>query len=156
MSSLVESLTGASDWPQILHTTIKLLSAALLGGILGFEREQEGKAAGLRTHMLVALGSAVFVVAPLELGVNPADIGRVVQGVAAGIGFIGAGTILKRPEHTDVQGLTTAAGLWLTAAVGMAVGLGRMWLPAVATGLALGILLFVGYVERKTAASPKR
>ena len=79
------------DAAQATRVTVRLLLAALLGGAVGFEREHRGKAAGMRTHMLVALGSCLFTVVPLEKG---ADITRVIQGIAAGIGFLGAGTIL--------------------------------------------------------------
>ena len=80
-------------------------TAGLLGALLGFEREQTRKAAGLRTHILVALGSALFVLAPLEAGMPPADVSRIVQGVAAGIGFIGAGAILKLTDtRADSRG----------------------------------------------------
>jgi putative Mg2+ transporter-C (MgtC) family protein len=110
--------------------TVRLVTAMLLGGLLGFEREKEGKAAGLRTHMLVSLGAALFILAPLEAGVSRDNLVRVIQGLTAGIGFLGAGAILKITEERKIKGLTTAATLWLTAATGMAVGLGWLW-PAV-------------------------
>ena len=122
---------------QFLRVTARLFVAVLLGGVLGYEREREGKAAGLRTHMLVCLGAALFTIAPLEAGMGLTDVSRVYQGIATGIGFIGAGTILKRTEHGDIQGLTTAASIWLTAAVGLAVGAGPIWIPAMAALLAL-------------------
>ena len=120
-------LPGVAEVTQIV---LRLLLAALLGGLLGFQRERVGKAAGLRTHMLVALGSAFFVMIPYQAGMPLEDLSRVLQGVITGMGFLGAGTILKRPEEEHIEGLTTAAGLWLTAAVGMcgrdgAGGLGR-------------------------------
>jgi len=119
----------------------RLIVAALLGGALGFERERVGKAAGLRTHMLVALGSALFIVAARQAGVLPADLTRVMQGIATGIGFVGAGAILKSPEQSQVRGLTTAASVWLTSAVGMAVATGALWLPVLGVVLALVILI---------------
>ncbi len=125
------------DMAQAARVAVRLLVAAMLGGFLGYERQR--KAAGLRTHMLVSLGAALFVMAPLEAGASVADLTRVVQGLATGIGFVGAGAILKT-EQGEVRGLTTAAGIWLTAAVGMAVGAGRLWVPLVGTILALGIL----------------
>jgi putative Mg2+ transporter-C (MgtC) family protein len=99
--------------------------------------------------MLVSLGAAVFVLVPLELHVTVGEIGRVVQGVAAGIGFIGAGAILKRHEEGDVQGLTTAAGIWLTAAVGVAIGLGGIGVALLATFLTWFILSIVAKIERR-------
>ena len=95
---------------------VRLVAAALLGGVIGAEREAGGKAAGLRTHMLVSLGAALFVIAPQQAGLGGASLVSIVQGVAAGIGFIGAGTILKLTEREEIKGLTTAASIWLTAA----------------------------------------
>jgi putative Mg2+ transporter-C (MgtC) family protein len=116
--------------------------AAVLGGILGFEREHKGKAAGVRTHMLVALGAALFVLVPQMSGSQADAMSRVVQGVIAGIGFLGAGTILKNQEGDEghVKGLTTAAGLWMTAAIGVSAGLGREATAVLSTLLALLIL----------------
>ena len=130
-----------SDLPDAGHVTrivVRLAVAAILGGALGYERAQAGKAAGLRTHMLVALGAALFVLVPQQAGVTPADMTRVLQGVATGIGFLGAGTILKKGEA--IEGLTTAAGIWLTAAMGIAAGLGRESTAVLSTVLALIIL----------------
>ena len=87
-------LPGTAEVTQIV---LRLLLAALLGGLVGFQRERVGKAAGLRTHMLVALGAAFFVMIPYQAGMPLADLSRVLQGVIAGVGFLGAGTILKRP-----------------------------------------------------------
>src|SRR4028118_32304 len=109
-----------------LRRTLRLVIAALIAGVIGWEREGEGKAAGLRTHMLVSLGSALFVLSALESGIKPEEVTRVTQGVAAGIGFIGGGVILKLAEERRVHGLTTAATIWLAAALGVAAGLGRI------------------------------
>jgi putative Mg2+ transporter-C (MgtC) family protein len=147
------------EWSQLVRVSVRLLVAAALGGVLGFEREREGKAAGLRTHMIVALGAALFTIAPLESGMSIADLSRVFQGIATGIGFIGAGTILKRTERGEIQGLTTAAGIWLTAAVGMAVGSGLLWIPVAGVLLALLIVSILASAERSPAAeeqSPDR
>jgi putative Mg2+ transporter-C (MgtC) family protein len=126
----VEDLFQWPDGPQMVRVVVRVAVAALLGALLGWERERAGKAAGLRTHMLVALGAALFVLFPAEAGMDIADLSRVIQGVATGIGFIGAGTILKRPEAEHVEGLTTAASIWLTGAIGMSVGAGQLWLSA--------------------------
>ena len=104
---------------------VRLLVAALVGGMLGYERETVGASAGLRTHMLVSVGSALFVLIPLQAGMEVADLSRVLQGVTAGIGFLGAGAILKQKEQNDIRGLTTAASVWMTAAIGVAAGMGR-------------------------------
>lgn len=133
---------------QLVRVTVRLLVAAFLGGCIGFERQHEHKAAGLRTHILVAMGSAVFAIAPLVAGMTIADAGRVFQGIATGIGFIGAGTILKLTEQQEIKGLTTAAGLWLTAAIGMATGSGLLWIPVLATVIAVVILSALAQFER--------
>jgi putative Mg2+ transporter-C (MgtC) family protein len=111
----------------------------VVGGIIGFERQYEHKAAGVRTHMLVSLGAALFTVIATELKV--ADVSRVIQGVAAGIGFLGGGTILKLTDQAEVKGLTTAASIWITAALGTAVGAGMIF-PAILTVLLAGFILF--------------
>ncbi len=147
MSPIIE-LPGFTD---ALGVAIRLTLAALLGGVLGYERERLGKAAGLRTHMLVSLGSALFVLAPLQSGAAAGDVTRVIQGIATGIGFIGAGAILKlaEPGHVEIKGLTTASTVWITAAVGMAVGAGQLWLPLFATGLVFVILIVLGRYEAR-------
>jgi putative Mg2+ transporter-C (MgtC) family protein len=141
-------LPGAAEVTKI---AVRLLLAALLGGLVGMQRERVGKAAGLRTHMLVALGSAFFVLIPDQAGMQLADLSRVLQGILTGIGFLGAGTILKRNEE-EIHGLTTAAGLWLTAAVGIAAGLGREASAVLGTVLALIILAFLPRVQSKAGS----
>jgi putative Mg2+ transporter-C (MgtC) family protein len=134
-----------SDLPGIVAVTqlvLRMLLATLLGGLLGYQRGRQGKDAGLRTHMLLALGSAFFVVIPLQAGMSMADLSRVLQGLIAGIGFLLAGTILKQQAQGQIHGLTTAAGLWLTAAIGVAVGLGRE------ASAVLGTVLAFMYVFR--------
>ena len=143
----VADLFAVPDAAQMLRVLVRIGVAALLGGILGAERQHAGKSAGLRTHMLVAMGCALFVLFPSEAGMATADLSRVIQGVATGIGFIGAGTILKRPDANEIKGLTTAAGVWLTAAVGAAVGAGQLWLPLVAVVAAWVILALMRRFE---------
>lgn len=128
------------DATQFTRVVLRCLVAGVLGGLLGYERQRSGKAAGLRTHMLVAVGAALFVLIPALAGAAPADLTRVIQGVVTGVGFLGAGTILKDDERGEVRGLTTAAGIWLTAAVGVAAGLGRLGSAVVIALLALVIL----------------
>ena len=132
---LTELVTGLPDESQMARIIIRMTAAALLGAVVGIQRERMGKSAGIRTHMLVALGTTLFVIACLESGMSPSDLSRVIQGLAAGIGFIGAGAILKLRDEREITGLTTAAGIWMTAAIGVAVGLGR-WGSA-----ALGVIL---------------
>lgn len=143
-----EELTaGLPDSRQLLHVIIRLIAAALLGAIVGYQRERAGKPAGLRTHILVSLGTAVFVLAGSGYGMSSDGLSRVIQGIVTGIGFIGAGSILKLNEERDIQGLTTAAGVWMTAAIGVAVGLGALGLAVLSTILALVVLAAVGRLE---------
>jgi putative Mg2+ transporter-C (MgtC) family protein len=139
-----------SDLPGVVEVTqlvLRMLLAAVLGGLLGYQRERQGKEAGLRTHMLVALGSTFFVLVPLQAGMSIGDLSRVLQGITAGIGFLIAGTILQRQARGEIHGLTTAAGLWLTAAVGVAVGLGREASAVLGTVLAFIILALLPRVK---------
>jgi putative Mg2+ transporter-C (MgtC) family protein len=120
----------------------RLALATLFGAAIGINREWEGKPAGLRTHALVALGGALFALIGLLLSPDdPSATGRILQGVTAGIGFIGAGVIMRRPDMQDVQGLTTAAAIWVVAAIGVAVGAG-LWRTSLAA-LALALLLLI-------------
>ncbi|MBT2339364.1 MULTISPECIES: MgtC/SapB family protein [Pseudomonas] len=148
--TLQAEFADIADAEQMTRVTVRLLMAALLGGVLGFEREQKGKAAGVRTHMLVALGAALFVLVPQLSGSQADAMSRVIQGVVAGIGFLGAGTILKNTEGdvSHVKGLTTAAGLWMTAAIGVAAGLGREATAVLSTVLALGIFSVMPMIVR--------
>jgi len=134
-----EEFSDLPDAAQVTRVTLRLLIAAALGGVLGYEREQKGKAAGMRTHMLVALGAALFVLIPHQAKVSDADLTRVVQGVVAGVGFLGAGAIIRVGDQ-EVKGLTTAAGIWLTAAIGVAAGMGREATAILCTVLALSVL----------------
>lgn len=144
---LSELFGGLQNWNEFVRVAVRLVAAAALGAVAGLQRERAGKPAGLRTHMLVSLGSAMFVVVPIELGMS--DSSRVLQGVATGIGFIGAGAILKLHESREIEGLTTAAGIWMTAAVGVAVGLGGLGIAIVASILMWIILSVLVRIERR-------
>jgi putative Mg2+ transporter-C (MgtC) family protein len=144
-----ELLEGLGDARQLIHVLIRLTAATLLGAVIGIQRERAGKPAGLRTHMLVTLGTAVFVLACGGVGMSSDGLSRVIQGIVTGIGFIGAGSILKLSEQRDVQGLTTAAGVWMTAAVGVAVGLGSLGVALLSTVFTLFILSFSKRFERQ-------
>jgi putative Mg2+ transporter-C (MgtC) family protein len=150
---LNEMVSGLPSAEQAFRVFIRLLAATLLGAVVGYERETTGKSAGLRTHMLVAVSAAMFVLAPLEAGMSASDISRIIQGIATGIGFIGAGAILKVTSDREIQGLTTAAGIWMTAAVGLAAGLGRLGLAAIGVALAWIILYIVARIERDITTS---
>jgi putative Mg2+ transporter-C (MgtC) family protein len=154
--TIAAEFSDVADLAQATRIVVRLGLAALLGGLLGWEREHKGKAAGVRTHMLVAMGAALFVLVPQQAGIVPADMSRVIQGVVAGIGFLCAGTILKGAEERNVQGLTTAAGLWLTAAIGIACGLGREVTAVLSTALALIVFAAVPLLLRDSAAAHGR
>ena len=141
--TLVAEFSDITDVEQITRILTRLLLAAVLGGVLGYEREHQGKAVGIRTHMLVAIGAALFVLVPQQSGMLIADQSRVIQGILTGIGFLGAGAIIKHRSEDDVKGLTTAAGVWLTAAIGIACGLGRESTAILSTVLALIVLAIV-------------
>lgn len=151
-----------SDIPDLEAATqvvVRLTLAAFLGGLLGLQREHQGKDAGVRTHMLVALGSALFVLVPASAGTDADGLSRVIQGVIAGVGFLCAGTILKVSGgngEDQVRGLTTAAGIWLTAAIGIAIGLGREMTGLLSTVLALAILSMEGPMRRAFGKVRKR
>lgn len=122
-SSIQAEFSDIQDVEQFTQMAVRLSMAAFLGGIIGYEREAKRKSAGLRTHILVALGAAMFVVIPLQAGVYIDDMSRVLQGLVAGIGFLGAGAIIHGDKNN--RGLTTAASIWLTAAIGASAGMGR-------------------------------
>jgi putative Mg2+ transporter-C (MgtC) family protein len=143
MRALHSEFSDLGDPEQITRVLLRLTLAALLGGVLGYERQSQGKAAGIRTHMLVAMGAALFVLVPQQGGMEIADLSRVIQGVVAGVGFLGAGAILKLRDEEQVVGLTTAAGVFMTAAIGVACGLGRESTALLSTLLALLVLAVV-------------
>src|ERR671917_508515 len=142
-----ELTSGLPDSRQLAHLIIRLLAATLLGALIGFQRERAGKPAGLRTHTLVTLGTTVFVLACSGVGMSLDGLSRVIQGIVTGIGFIGAGSILKLSEERDIQGVTTAAGVWMTAAIGVAVGLGSLGVAVLSTLFTLIILALAGRYE---------
>jgi putative Mg2+ transporter-C (MgtC) family protein len=137
------------EWSAFWDDSARLGAAALLGGVLGLEREWKGHWAGLRTHMMVSIGSALFVVAGLAVAKgHEADATRVIQGVASGIGFLGAGTILKLDNKQEIKGLTTASSIWLASALGVVAGLGAYALAAAAAIVSLFILTVLQPVEK--------
>ena len=123
-----------------VEMVLRLLLATALGAIIGYQRERAGKSAGLRTHILICAGAALFTVASLYGFGAVADPARVAAGIVAGIGFLGAGAIIRREEGV-VAGLTTAATIWAVAAIGLAAGAGLYLASAVATVLTLVVLL---------------
>ena len=142
-----ELTAGMADRGHLAIVLLRTVTAMLLGGIVGIQRERVGKPAGLRTHMLVCLGTAVVVLACLGGGMNLDGLSRVIQGIVTGIGFVGAGAILKLTDQREIQGLTTAAGLWMTAAIGVAVGLGALGLAVIGTVLTMIVLALEGFEQ---------
>lgn len=126
---------------------LRLVVATLIGGLIGLNRDLHGKPTGVRTMGLVALASAVIVTASTSVGGN-GDATRAVQGVMTGIGFLGAGVIVKEAASDRVRGLTTAATIWLTAAIGITCGLGYWGLALLTTGLGFVVLIVGGPIER--------
>ena len=142
--ALLYNLAGTlPDSGQWIRVGSRLACALLLGALVGIQRELQSKPAGVRTHALVTLGTALFILIPVEAGMQIADLSRVIQGVATGIGFIGAGVILKIHHDREVIGLTTAATIWAATAVGIAVGLGHVALAAI--GVILIWLVLAGF-----------
>ena len=125
---------------------LRLALAAGLGGAIGLEREFRHKPAGLRTNMLIALGSALFSMLSVELGAGAGSPDRIAAQVVTGIGFLGAGAILRSGEN--VHGLTTAATIWVNAAIGMAAGLGSYTVAGVAAAITLSVLALMPVMER--------
>jgi putative Mg2+ transporter-C (MgtC) family protein len=136
---------------------LRLLTAAAAGGIVGWNRFRAGKPAGIGTHALVAMGAALFVAAPIQraAGQDPAAVTRVVQGIATGVGFLGAGEIFRDLQRPDrVHGLTSAAALWVTAALGIVAGCGSVLLVFAATGMVVLVILGAPHLERRGSATP--
>jgi putative Mg2+ transporter-C (MgtC) family protein len=145
----IERAEGNMNLDIATWDVLRLPLAALLGGLIGWERERGGKPAGLRTNMMVALGASAFTLVSSQLvSVQSAgDPTRIVTGVATGIGFLGAGSIIR--SRGEVEGMTTAAGIWVVGAIGAACGLGAYLVATVAAVLALAILVLLLRVERK-------
>jgi putative Mg2+ transporter-C (MgtC) family protein len=134
-----------------VRVALRLVGSLVIGTLIGLQRELTHKPAGLRTHLLVALGSTLLVVAAVNAGMKSADVSRVIQGLVTGIGFLGGGTILKLTREHEIRGLTTAAGIWLTAAASIAVGLGMFVDAFIGVLFALFVLSAVGKFAEKHA-----
>lgn len=145
---LDELASGLPDADALARIIVRLVLAASLGAIVGIQREKVGKPAGLRTHMLVSMGAALFVLAGVEAGMAPNELSRVIQGLATGIGFLGGGAILKISADREITGLTTAAGIWLTAGVGVAVGLGFWGVAAIGALMTWLVLAVLFHLEK--------
>jgi putative Mg2+ transporter-C (MgtC) family protein len=143
---LASGFPGSAEMASIV---VRLLVAIVLGGVLGLQRAHVNKAAGMRTHMLVALGAAIVVLVPHLTGMSSADSSRVIQGILTGIGFLGGGVILKMSAQHQIVGITIAATIWHTATIGIATGTGRLGLAIVGTTLAYIFLTVFGWLERE-------
>jgi len=158
MESLLEQIESFVP----LETLLRLLAAVAAGAVLGWEREKQDKPAGLRTHMLVSMGAAAFMIGAIELSLdmgdeNPAirlDPMRALAGIIGGVGFLGAGTIIQ--ARGSVRGITTAASIWIAAAVGTSCGMGRYRLALVSGVLALVVLWGMGLLEHGLLRTKKK
>ena len=156
LKTLAQEFSDLPDVEDVTRVLLRVLLAVALAALIGYERETRGSTAGLRTHMILALGVALMVVSAQQSGMAPEDVSRVIQGVFAGIGFLGAGAIVKQSNTDQVRGLTTAASLWTTAAVATACGLGTELTAVIGTVIALIILSVLLRMERRgrKATSP--
>jgi putative Mg2+ transporter-C (MgtC) family protein len=150
---LDELATSLPNAQETVRVVLRMLAALLAGGIIGLQRETSGKAAGLRTHMLVCAGTTLFVLAAIDAGMEQDALSRVIQGLVTGIGFLGAGAILKVESSHQIKGLTTAAGIWMTAALGVAIGLGQLGTAAIGTVLAWFVLAVLIGIDRRVGGS---
>ncbi|KUO56213.1 MAG: methyltransferase [Alphaproteobacteria bacterium BRH_c36] len=144
-ATIVAEFSDISDLADAVRISLRLLVAALLGAIIGLEREWKSKNAGVRTHMLVAVGSALFMIGPMQAGIGVGDMSRVIQGVVQGVGFLGAGAIIIGTAQQRTRGLTTAAGVWAAAGIGVAAGLGMEMTAVLSTVIVLFILTLLPY-----------
>jgi len=158
MEILLDELSASlPDAREAVRVVVRLLAALLAGGVIGLQREVSGKAAGLRTHILVCGGTALFVLAAINSGMQQDALSRVIQGLATGIGFLGAGAILKVESSHQIKGLTTAAGIWMTAALGVTIGVGQLGTAAIGTVLAWFVLaILIKLDKRLDASDPNR
>jgi len=149
-TTIVSEFSDIPDLSTMTRIVVRLVLAAILGGIIGYERELKARSAGVRTHMLVAVGAALFVLGPLQSGMQISDLSRVVQGIVQGVGFLGAGAIIIRAGQHKVEGLTTAANIWATAGIGVVVGLGLEATAVLSTVIVLTILAVVPIIVPST------
>lgn len=148
-----DELTGGLvSIENVIRMTIRIVAAIGLGAALGIQRERAGKPAGVKTHTLATLGTTVFVLACTTSGMLPDAQSRVIQGIVTGIGFLGAGAILKQDDLAAVKGLTTAAMIWVSASVGVACGLGEVGLAIIVTVLAIIVVSAMSAIEWKVTS----
>ena len=143
---------------NVEEIVVRLAVAVVLGAMIGVNRDLHGKPAGLRTLAIVAVGAAAFTLTAATLGAegDPSAVSRTIQGIAAGVGFLGAGVIMRDAPGGVVHGLTTAASLWATTALGIACGLGQWAIVAPTFALIVVILVFGGALEKRIETLVKR
>lgn len=155
LATAAGEFSDLSDAEQLTQTCIRLGVALLLGALLGYDRERKDRAAGLRTHMLVAMAGALVVIAPQQAGMDDAALSRIIQGLVSGIGFLGAGAIIKLSSSGEIRGLTTAASILITAVLGVAAGLGRELTAICAAVLAFVVLALMPLIGGKSEGEEK-
>ena len=144
------------DVDQLVRVTLRLGTALAIGTAIGLQRELTHKPAGLRTHMLVGLGTALFIVSAAESGMQMDSLSRIVQGLATGIGFLGGGAILKLTSEREIHGLTTAAGIWMTAAASAAAALGQIAVAVLGTVFGMLVLIAFRKLEKELGHLAKK
>jgi putative Mg2+ transporter-C (MgtC) family protein len=153
MNELTRSIPDLTDLVRIVG---RLSVAMVIGAAIGLQRRVAHKAAGVRTHMLVALGTALLLVTASDAGLGPTDLSRIVQGIITGVGFLGGGAILKLTDEREIRGLTTAAGIWLTAAASAAAGLGQMAAALIGLLFALIVLALMAKIDTDAERDHKK
>ncbi|MDW4499860.1 MgtC/SapB family protein [Sulfitobacter sp. D35] len=152
---VLNEMSGSFSEVPITIAAVRLLAALALAGVIGFEREHRGKAAGLRTHMLVSMAACLFILVSQSLAAIPFGSGddtqidplRLIEAVTAGVAFLAAGAIFT--SGGEVRNITTGAGMWLAGAIGLCCGAGQVPLAALATGIVVSVLMGLRWLERK-------
>ena len=155
MNILWEELTaGLTNQDHLLRVLVRLFAAILLGGLIGLQRVRATKPSGLRTHTLVCLGTTVVLLSCSAAGISVEGESRVIQGIVIGIGFVGAGSVLKSSEEQLISGLVVSVRLWATAAVGVAIGLGQVGIALIAALLNILALRVISALEGRMGKRP--
>jgi putative Mg2+ transporter-C (MgtC) family protein len=155
MNILWKELTGGlTNYDDLLRVLIRVFAAILLGGLIALQRVRATKPSGLRTHILVCLGTTVVLLSSSVAGISLEGASRIIQGIVIGIGFVGAGSILKSSEEHLIHGLTASVRLWSTAAVGIAIGLGQIGIALIVAILIIVVLRAISAVEERTGKRP--
>jgi putative Mg2+ transporter-C (MgtC) family protein len=152
METIWAELTrGIASGEKLGVVLLRLTAAVVLGAVIGYERERSGKAAGMRTHILVMLGTCLLVVSSFEMSWDGTS--HIIQGIITGIGFLGAGTILKTTDLHHIKGLTTAASIWMAAAIGVSIGVGALGIALIGTVLTLIVLTVLKRLDDRIDAT---